>query len=95
MDKSWRSSRSVLELEPDTHDKVSFNYPKYRDKGVPYDVWMRNVNTVEEDLENITIKENVTQPDNQTVVEPPKEEQMGDNIWIISMPLVRMFSLPT
>jgi len=45
--------RSVLELEPDTQDKVSFNYPKYRDKGVSHEIWMRNVNLVEVGLEEI------------------------------------------
>ena len=45
------SLENILAGDIDTSEVVSFNFPKYRDLGVPFDVWMRNVNLVEEGLE--------------------------------------------
>lgn len=44
---------SILETDMDLNETVSFNWPKYRDLGVSYDVWMRNVDQAEKDLEYI------------------------------------------
>lgn len=43
----------AVSKDKDTKDTVTFNYNKYEVKGTPHDVWLSNVNKVEEVLETI------------------------------------------
>lgn len=45
--------KKVLSVENDTKKTVSFNYPKYQEKGTPHNIWLDNVAKVEKDLEMI------------------------------------------
>lgn len=53
MNSNMSAFRSIVEKEQDGKETVSFNYPKYEEKGTPYEVWSLGVNKVEEALERI------------------------------------------